>query len=100
VDAQHGGEFAAGGNAIAGAQIAGVDERAKLVTKLDVQRDVALRLEMKWQHCLSPSGYFTRYWTAARANLSYRHFGRFLARIEQAGAGNRPGRPVQLEGGL
>src|SRR5437867_5802865 len=25
---------------------------------------------MKWQHCLSPSANSTRYWTAARANLS------------------------------
>jgi hypothetical protein len=29
-------------------------ERTQLVAKLDIQRDVALRLEMQWQHCLSP----------------------------------------------
>src|ERR1700676_4310241 len=47
-----------------------MDKRAQLVAKLDVQRDVTLRLEMKWQHCLSPRANSTRYWTAARANLS------------------------------
>src|SRR5580700_8409426 len=47
-----------------------MDKRAQLVAKLDVQRDVALRLEMKWQHCLLPGANFTRYWTGARANLS------------------------------
>jgi hypothetical protein len=52
--AEHGGEFAAGRNAVSRAQIAGMDERAQLVAKLDIQRYVALRLEMKWQHCLSP----------------------------------------------
>jgi hypothetical protein len=31
-----------------------VHERTQLIAKLDVQRDMALRLEMKWQHCLSP----------------------------------------------
>jgi hypothetical protein len=54
VHAKHGGELTAGGNAVAWAQIAGVHKGAQLVAKLDVQGDVALRLEMKWQHCLSP----------------------------------------------
>jgi hypothetical protein len=54
MNAQQGGELAAGGNAIAGAQVAGVDERAELVTELDVKRDVGFWLEMHWEHCLSP----------------------------------------------
>ena len=36
MNAQHGGELAAGGDAVARAEVAGVDERAKLVTELDV----------------------------------------------------------------
>ena len=54
MNAQHGGELAAGGDAVAGAQIAGVDKSAKLVAKLDVQGNVAFWLEMHWEHCLSP----------------------------------------------
>ena len=54
VDAKHGGEFAAGGDAVAGAEIAGVDEGAKLITELNVQWDVGFWLEMHWEHCLSP----------------------------------------------
>src|ERR1700726_4434246 len=49
-----------------------VDEGAQLIAKLDVQRNVTLRLEMEWKHCLSPSANSTRYWTGARANLSFR----------------------------
>src|SRR4029077_19523629 len=73
VDAEHGRKLTAGGNAVALTQIAGVHESAQLVAKLDVQRDVALWLEMKWKHCLSPSANSTRYWPAARANLSFRN---------------------------
>ena len=70
VNAEHGGKLTASRNAVAGTQIACVHEGAQLIAKLDVQRNVTLRLEMKWQHCLSPSANSTRYWTAARANLS------------------------------
>jgi hypothetical protein len=42
-----------------------------LVAELDVQRNVTLWLEMEWKHCLSPSANSTRYWPAARANLSF-----------------------------
>jgi hypothetical protein len=52
--AEHGGEFTAGGDAVAGAEVTGVDERAKLVTELDVKRNVGFWLEMHWEHCLSP----------------------------------------------
>jgi len=71
VNAEHGGELTAGGNAVALTQIAGVHESAQLVAKLDVQWNVTLRLEMEWKHCLSPSANSTRYWPAARANLSF-----------------------------
>jgi len=71
VNAEHGREFTAGGNAVALAQIARVHEGAQLVAKLDVKRNVTLWLEMKWKHCLSPSANSTRYWPVARANLSF-----------------------------
>jgi hypothetical protein len=74
VNSQHGGELAASGNAVAGAQIARMNKGAQLVAKLDVERNVALWLEMKWKHCLSPSANSTRDWTGARANLSFRVF--------------------------
>ena len=54
VDAEHGREFARGGDAVAGAKITGVDECAQLIAELDVQRDVGFWLEMHWEHCLSP----------------------------------------------
>src|SRR5260370_38089280 len=58
VNTEHGGGLAASRNAVAGAQIARVHEGAQLVAKLDVQRNVALWLEMEWKHCLSPSAQF------------------------------------------
>src|SRR6202045_2901380 len=70
VNAKHGRELRAGRDAVARAQIARVDEGGQLIAKLDVQRNVTLRLEMEWKHCLSPSANSTRYWTDARANLS------------------------------
>src|SRR6266571_4777224 len=70
MNAQHGRQLAARRDAVAGTQITGMHERAQLIAKLDVQRNVTLRLEMKWQHCLSPSAKSTRDWTASRANLS------------------------------
>ncbi len=36
VNAEHGGKLAAGGNAVAGAKIACVNERAQLIAQLDV----------------------------------------------------------------
>ena len=44
VDAELPGEFTAGGNAVAGAELAGMDEGAELVAELDVQRNVAFGL--------------------------------------------------------
>ncbi len=44
VHAQLQRQFAAGGNAVARAQIAGVHQRAKLVAQLDVERNMAFRL--------------------------------------------------------
>src|SRR5260370_1245500 len=70
VNAEHGCELAASRNAVAGPQIARVHKRAQLVAKLDVQRNVALWLEMEWKHCLSPSANSTRYLPVARANFS------------------------------
>src|SRR3989441_2196255 len=70
MNAQHGRQLAARRDAVAGAQITGMHERAQLIAKLDVQRNVTLRLEMKWQHCLAPPANSPRYWTASRANLS------------------------------
>ncbi len=54
MDAEHSGEFARCGDPVAWAKIAGVDEGAKLVTELDVERNVGFWLEMHWEHCLSP----------------------------------------------
>ena len=39
-------EFTAGGNAVAGAKVAGVNEGAKLVTQLDIEGDVAFGLKV------------------------------------------------------
>jgi hypothetical protein len=71
MNAEHGGEFAARWNAVAWAQVTRVHQGAQLVAKLNVERDVTLWLELKWQHCLSPSANFSRYWPVARANLSF-----------------------------
>ncbi len=46
VNAKGKGEFAAGGDAIAGAKIASVDQGTKLVAKLDVEWDVGFRLKV------------------------------------------------------
>ena len=46
VNAQLHGEFAAGGNAFARAQIPAMNQRANLIAQLDVQRNVALGLQM------------------------------------------------------
>jgi hypothetical protein len=53
-----------------------MDERAELVAKLDVQRDVAFGLEMYRKHCLSPAANSTANWTDTRANLSFSRQGR------------------------
>src|SRR5215469_12209931 len=71
VHAQHGREFPACRNAVARTQITGMHQGAQLVAELNIERDVALRLEMKWQHCLSPSVNFSKNWPATRANLSF-----------------------------
>src|SRR6266446_60249 len=84
VNAEHSGKLAARRDAIARAQVTRVDERAQLVAKLDVQRNVALRLEMEWKHCLSPSANSTRYWPAARANLSHSNLAGRHALIQKA----------------
>ena len=44
VNAKLHGEFAAGGDAVPGAEIPGVDERAKLVAQLDIERNVTFGL--------------------------------------------------------
>jgi hypothetical protein len=54
MDAEQLREFAAGGNAVAGAKITGVNKGPKLVAKLDVQGNMAFGLKVYWQHCLSP----------------------------------------------
>jgi hypothetical protein len=54
MNAQHGGELSAGGNAVAGAQVACVYQGAELITELDVKGNVGFWLEMHWEHCLSP----------------------------------------------
>jgi hypothetical protein len=54
VYAQHGGQLAAGGNAVAGTQIASVHKGTQLIAQLNVKRNVTLRLEVYREHCLSP----------------------------------------------
>jgi hypothetical protein len=54
MDTKHLREFAAGGNAVAGVKVTGVNEGAKLVAELDVEGNVAFGLKVYWQHCLSP----------------------------------------------
>ncbi len=44
VDAQLQGQFAAGGNAVAGAQVSGVHQGAQLVAQLNIERHVAFGL--------------------------------------------------------
>src|SRR4029077_15965543 len=60
VDAKHGSQLAARWNAVTRAQSSRMDEGAQLIAKLDVKGNVALWLEMNWQHCLSPSANSTR----------------------------------------
>jgi len=46
MDTEGKSEFAAGGDAVTGTQIASVDEGTELVTKLDIEGDVAFRLKV------------------------------------------------------
>src|SRR6266851_9300174 len=71
MDAEDGSELAAGRNAVARAKIAGVYQRTELVAQLDIERNVTFGLEMYGQHCLSQKANCSRYWTGARANLSF-----------------------------
>jgi hypothetical protein len=52
MDAELRGQLAAGGDAITGAKVAGVHQRAQLVADLDVERDVAFGLELQRHHWL------------------------------------------------
>ena len=54
MDTEHLREFAAGGNAVAGVKVTGVNKGAKLITQLDIKGNVAFGLKVYWQHCLSP----------------------------------------------
>jgi hypothetical protein len=54
-----GREFAAGGDALTRAQIAGMNHGANLVAQLDIERNVALGLEMQGNHWLFQSGQST-----------------------------------------
>ena len=58
MNAEYNGKFAAGGNAVAGTKITGMNQCAKLIAQLNVKRNVTLGLEMYWQHCLSPKSQF------------------------------------------
>jgi hypothetical protein len=49
------GQFAARRNTVAGAQLPGVHPRAELIAQLHVQRNVALGLQMEWQHWMHPT---------------------------------------------
>ena len=55
---QHPRQFAACRDAVARAQIARVHQRPQLVAQLDIQRNVAFRLEMYRKHWLSPKSQF------------------------------------------
>jgi hypothetical protein len=46
MDAEGESEFPAGGDAVTGTQIAGVDQGTELVAELDVEGDVALGLKV------------------------------------------------------
>jgi hypothetical protein len=54
MNAQHGRELTAGGNAIAWPQIARVHEGAELIAQLNVEWNMTFWLEMDREHCLSP----------------------------------------------
>jgi ABC-type sulfate/molybdate transport systems ATPase subunit len=54
VNTEHLREFAAGRNAVARAKVTGVNQGAKLIAELNVERNVAFGLKVYWQHCLSP----------------------------------------------
>ena len=64
------GQLAAGGNAVARAQLAAVDHGAKLVANLKVKRDVTFGLELQWQHWLSPTTTLHGFGLLKRANMS------------------------------
>src|ERR1700719_2732297 len=71
MDTEDGSELAAGRNAVARAKIASVYQRAELIAQLDIERNVTFGLEMYRQHCLSQKANCSRYWTGARAILSF-----------------------------
>jgi ABC-type ATPase involved in cell division len=54
MNTEHLREFAAGGNAVARPKVTSVNQGAKLIAKLNVEGNVAFRLKVYWQHCLSP----------------------------------------------
>jgi hypothetical protein len=58
MDAESESEFAAGGDAITGTQIASVDQGTELVAELNVERNMTFGLKVYWQHCLSPRRIF------------------------------------------
>jgi len=58
MNAESESEFAAGGDAVTGTQIAGVDQGTELVAELDIERNVTFGLKVYWQHCLSPQRIF------------------------------------------
>src|SRR5256885_11274836 len=91
MDAKNRGELAAGGNAITRTKVAGVNERAKLITQLDIEGNMTFGLEMYGQHCLSQRANDTMYWTDARANLSFHFWGEFQQREGGKMAGFRAG---------
>jgi hypothetical protein len=86
VNAKDLGEFPTGRNAVAGAKVTRVNQGAELIPELNIERYVAFGLKVYWQHCLSPSGYFSRNWTGERAKLSLEdRSGALVALIELGG---------------
>ena len=79
VNAQLSGEFAAGGNALAGAQISAMNQGANLVAQLDVERNVTLGLQMQWNHWLIQSGQSIVSFSGVKSQFVFSFVGRASA---------------------
>ncbi len=73
------GEFAAGGDAVAGAEIAGMDQGAELIAELYVEWNVAFGLKMQRKHWLAPVGQYTGESLAVKSQFV---FGGYAAKMK------------------
>src|SRR5207253_10951357 len=85
------GQLAAGGNAIARPQVAGMNQRTQLVAELDIEGNVALGLQLNRQHWLFPSSQSTLPFAGVKSQFVF-SWNSAARRLAQA-------KPLALAGG-